>query len=733
MKDNYLQGIISFLIYIFTCLLLVEWLKPVMELTNTDHLSLFVIYLAASFLFYLVMLNWKLTIPIKLIFIGCTIVYIYTDYSIMSKDSLNYLGLEFQHNFFSILSQEWAAITDPFRTFLFFILLWMTTYLLNYWIKVRNSLLLFFILTVLFITILDTFSPYNGKSSIVITLISGFIIMGLLYMQKLLKENQVSIKGSFVTASIISLVTLLMVSGITAYAMPKAGPIWPDPVPFFTTSTLEVDEREGNGTSVNGVKRVGYGENDEQLGGAFQSDDTPVFWANIDSQQYWKVETKDTYTSKGWVQSDQETGLHSFGSGELFETDFPPGEAEYTEEANIVMAQDFPPILQPYGVKSIQTYEEAWFTMNPLSQKITVLNSGNSSLWDYNVTFSEPTYSLQALRETSVEDLNSIPAEFQRYLQLPDTLPERVKELAVTITEDRISLYDKALNIERYFRGNNFSYNQTMAAVPRGDTDYVDQFLFETKVGYCDNFSTSMVVLLRSLNIPARWVKGFAPGERANVEGLGRVYEITNNNAHSWVEAYFPNVGWITFEPTIGFSSSANVIYDIESQTDEPQTPEQQEETPEDQAAAKGKDDEHVSFSFTAFLQNTLDWLAERKVAIIWGLIILGILSLFAYSRRGKWLPKVLIPAARLRKNDWNSFEKMYHQLLQQLSLHGVRREQGQTLLDFAQKVDKDVGNTHMTNLTKMYQQGFYGNNKKELNFVSIRESWEYLINRISG
>lgn len=62
--------------------------------------------------------------------------------------------------------------------------------------------------------------------------------------------------------------------------------------PFFTTSTLEVDEREGNGTSVNGVKRVGYGENDEQLGGAFQSDDTPVFGQRLIPRNTGKLKPK---------------------------------------------------------------------------------------------------------------------------------------------------------------------------------------------------------------------------------------------------------------------------------------------------------------------------------------------------------------------------------------------------------------------------------------------------------
>ncbi|QEY22077.1 transglutaminase [Psychrobacillus sp. AK 1817] len=730
MKESYQQKIVSLLIYIFTCLLMVEWLKPVMELTDTDHLSLFVFYLAISFFFYFIKLDWKLAIPIKLLFICWIIVYIYTDYSFFSKVSLDYLGVELLHNFSAIFSQEWGAITDPFRTFLFFVLLWMTTYLLNYWIRVRKTLLLFFILTVLFITILDAFSPYSGKDSIVTTLISGFIIMGLLYIQKLLVENNISLIGTFITASIGSLILLLAISGITAYALPKAGPIWPDPVPFFTTSTLEVDEREGGVKGTGGIKKVGYGENDEQLGGAFQSDDTPIFWADVNTQQYWKVETKDTYTSKGWIQSESEVELQNFGIGEIFESDIPPGEDNLTTDANIVMAQDFPLILQPYGIKSIQTNEEAMFTRNPLNQKISVLNSSNSSLWDYNVSFSEPTYSLKALRATNTESLNSLSSDFDRYLQLPDTLPDRVRELAVSITQDKSSLYDKANSIERYFRSNSFSYNQTMAAIPDKDTDYVDQFLFDTKVGYCDNFSTSMVVLLRSIDIPARWVKGFAPGDRTNMENLGDVYEVTNNNAHSWVEAYFPNVGWITFEPTIGFSSSANIVYDVEKQTDELLTPEEQQETPKSEGFKK---EDEVSFSFTAFLQTIIDWISEKKVTILWFVIILGILSLFAYIHRGKWLSKVLIPTSRLRKNDWNSFEKMYHQLLRQLSRRGLVREQGQTLMDFARKVDKDFGDTHMIRLTKAYQQGFYGNNKTELNYASIRESWEYLINQLSG
>src|SRR5699024_5636170 len=95
---------------------------------------------------------------------------------------------------------------------------------------------------------------------------------------------------------------------------------------------------------------------------------------------------------------------------------------------------------------------------------------------------------------------------------------------------------------------------------PEAEQDYVDQFLFDTQLGYCDNYSTSMVVMLRTLNIPARWVKGFTGGQQiddtlANANDSHHVYTITNANAHSWVEVYFPNIGWVPFEPTQGFSN----------------------------------------------------------------------------------------------------------------------------------------------------------------------------------
>lgn len=329
-------------------------------------------------------------------------------------------------------------------------------------------------------------------------------------------------------------------------------------------------------------------------------------------------------------------------------------------------------------------------------------------------------------------NLEGLSSDFDRYLQLPETLPGRVKELATSITSTSDSLYDKAKSIERYFRLNGFSYNQDMAAIPNGDTDYVDQFLFDTKVGYCDNFSTSMVVLLRSEGIPARWVKGFAPGEIVDRENGTPVYEVTNNNAHSWVEAYFPNVGWMTFEPTIGFSNAVNLNYDVDTGKDELETP---ENTPEKTSEKpKGdKEEKEVSKGFTEIMSSMAKWISDHKALIFWIIFGLALLSMFVYRHRRKWLSKVLIPVNRMRKNDWNTFEKMYHQLLKQLEAYGITREPGQTLASYAKYVDASLGETDMRKLTAAYEKGLYGNDRKDIDYVSMRESWENLINQLSG
>ena len=133
----------------------------------------------------------------------------------------------------------------------------------------------------------------------------------------------------------------------------------------------------------------------------------------------------------------------------------------------------------------------------------------------------------------------------QRYMQLPPSLPDPVRLLAREITAGAETPYDKAVALEQYLRWN-ITYDLAPPDPPAG-RDYVDFLLFESKRGYCSGYASAMVVMARSVGLPARVAAGYAQGEYDAERGVFRVREA---NAHSWVEVYFPGYGWIQFEPT---------------------------------------------------------------------------------------------------------------------------------------------------------------------------------------
>ncbi len=129
------------------------------------------------------------------------------------------------------------------------------------------------------------------------------------------------------------------------------------------------------------------------------------------------------------------------------------------------------------------------------------------------------------------------------YLSLPKTNP-RVRELARQVTTSADNPYDRALAIQNYLR-SNLGYTLDPPSIEPGDP--IGSFLFKAKAGYCEYFAASMVVMLRSLEIPARLVNGFQTGSYNRV---GKDFVVRARDAHSWVEVYFPAYGWITFDPT---------------------------------------------------------------------------------------------------------------------------------------------------------------------------------------
>lgn len=143
-------------------------------------------------------------------------------------------------------------------------------------------------------------------------------------------------------------------------------------------------------------------------------------------------------------------------------------------------------------------------------------------------------------------DMRPYPAAFQRYLQLPETLDPRIVTLArsMILEGHARNRYDAAKAIEWQLQ-RDFGYSLQMTA---GGPDPLADFLFNVKTGHCEYFSTAMVVLLRTHRVAARVVNGFLPGEYNEAAGA---YTVRQSDAHSWVEVYFPESrSWVTFDPT---------------------------------------------------------------------------------------------------------------------------------------------------------------------------------------
>ena len=172
------------------------------------------------------------------------------------------------------------------------------------------------------------------------------------------------------------------------------------------------------------------------------------------------------------------------------------------------------------------------------------------------------SYDATASVSTATEaDLSAAGTDYpgwilDRYLQLPDTMPLRVMELAQELTKDIETPYEKAVAICNSLR--TLDYTPDIEAPPDG-SDGVDYFLFEVKKGYCQYFASAMTVLLRACGVPSRMVAGYGPGELEDPYGPGDVMTPRDGqwqdtyiirNSHSWSEVFFPGYGWISFEPT---------------------------------------------------------------------------------------------------------------------------------------------------------------------------------------
>lgn len=281
----------------------------------------------------------------------------------------------------------------------------------------------------------------------------------------------------------------------------------------------------------------------------------PVGVTDIAAPRYhWRSQTFDLYTGYGWASS--ETIKREIPAGDALFTTLPTGYRLLTQEFEIHHPGD--KLLYWTGAlyRLDQRVTVAWRIQPILDPAGTGLPFNESDLLgaereaqSYRVEAYLPIPSVEQLRAAGQDYPESIRS---RYLGLPNRVPERVYALARQLTATAPTPFDQAVAIETYLR-ENFEYTLELSAPPV-DVEVADYFLFELKRGYCDYYATAMAVLARAVGLPARVVTGYASGE---YNARNAEYVVREADAHTWVEIYFPGIGWVEFEPTAsqpGFS-----------------------------------------------------------------------------------------------------------------------------------------------------------------------------------
>jgi hypothetical protein len=143
------------------------------------------------------------------------------------------------------------------------------------------------------------------------------------------------------------------------------------------------------------------------------------------------------------------------------------------------------------------------------------------------------------------DDTREYPAIIRKlYLQLPENLSPRIADLAKRVAGDAQSPLEVARRLEGHLRT---SYSYSLDLRRTNDGDPLDDFLFNVRAGHCEYFATALAIMLRMRGIPARLVSGFQTGEYSEITNS---YLVRQSDAHSWVEMYFPQHGWVQFDGT---------------------------------------------------------------------------------------------------------------------------------------------------------------------------------------
>lgn len=333
-----------------------------------------------------------------------------------------------------------------------------------------------------------------------------------------------------------------------------------------------------------------YGGDRLDLTGAVQLGDDPVMLIKVRGNPqgirfYWRSTIFDFYDGRGW-DHDRSVRAYKDDEGMAFNIgnydarrDFSQEIIMYIPATSLVHAAPQTSAINDIAVEAELNCVQGGSNCVNQNQEadIAVIRSRDPLRINdtYNATSSLSIATADQLRNASID----YPSWVTRmYIQGGESVSPEVRSLTEQIISfsGAITPYDKAKAIEQWLR-TNIEYDESISAPPL-DRDPVDWFLFDIRRGYCNYYATAMIMMLRSQGIPSRMAAGFAQG---TYQADQQAYQVKENDAHTWVEAYFPGYGWVEFEPTadetpldrpgdVAFDSSFATVTPVPTPTETP-------------------------------------------------------------------------------------------------------------------------------------------------------------------
>lgn len=366
-------------------------------------------------------------------------------------------------------------------------------------------------------------------------------------------------------------------------------------------------------------------------------------------------------------------------------------------------------------------YDWLMLRLDSLNSMMTDEEEGRDLFWQdsFPVSYDEYTKYLSAYEQYVNDTYMSIPETEYKYIEdfvnevadssqdvkmllISKERPHELLQVSIPI-KDGMSLRDSAAEaICDYFTDSGkFKYSIT-AGNTFGEGSYLDNFLNKTRAGHCAMYASTMCLALRYLGVPARYVTGFTIGGDDGVKTAdGYTYTIAPKDLHAWVEVYYDGLGWVAYDPTPAINGSEEVVGNIvttditASETPEFTTPDRTSTSEEETFTSTS--DTTVSSTTDINDDNDNSEAGRRLIMII--LITIG--AVFFIFGVVLCIRGALNRLERKEKRLMNSFRKgepvssvreMLPFAIMLLNINGIKRRNGETPCDFAERADKTLG-----------------------------------------